>query len=376
MFIDLIELFHKKYSFASLYDVELAHLLSGIKNKHFSLTSCGFFFSDISGIEPRQDIKYALYAIRMFQPYCKGDLLFPFLADLRHAKSNIKAQGDGMNIAQEEMRGLPGEAEAALYFFLNRSFARSEDHSDRYGRFILCHMDIDDAENFSADITDTVTLELFRFTVLASSSIDSGINLYLCENDEMDKPINRLRITNQDIPDRMLDEVYIWIDNSMNRMTFTELSALARDMRHFSMLVKNSRYIPMETLVMENLGLTLKIIKSLFTVYVTIPPAEKKEILGNMIDFVKKSGRNTDIGSINTIFSQNAAYLASKIRENGFKMKEAEEIDETLSMAYSHGFRPEIGALQDAVYPYYSGAKASDVPDDLARKTYLALNFE
>ena len=175
---------------------------------------------------------------------------------------------------------------------------------------------------------------------------------------------------------RMMDDLYRWIDISMSSMTFSELSDLARDMRHFSMLVKNSKYVPLETNIMENLGLTLKIIKSLFTVYVTIPPAEKKEILGNMIDFVKKSGRNTDIGSINTIFSQNAAYLASKIRENGFKMKEAEEIDETLSMAYSHGFRPEIGALQDAVYPYYSGAKASDVPDDLARKTYLALNFE
>ena len=102
---EFIELLHKEYGFASSYDVELAHLLSGIKNKHFSFTSCGFFFSDISGIEPRQDIKYALYAIKMFQPYSQGDLLFPFLSELRHAKSNIKAQGDGMNIAQEEMKG-------------------------------------------------------------------------------------------------------------------------------------------------------------------------------------------------------------------------------------------------------------------------------
>ncbi len=373
---DLIELFHKKYSFASLYDVELAHLLSGIKNKHFSLTSCGFFFSDISGIEPRQDIKYALYAIRMFQPYCKGDLLFPFLADLRHAKSNIKAQGDGMNIAQEEMRGLPGEAEAALYFFLNRSFARSEDHSDRYGRFILCHMDIDDAENFSADITDTVTLELFRFTVLASSSIDSGINLYLCENDEMDKPINRLRITNQDIPDRMLDEVYIWIDNSMNRMTFTELSALARDMRHFSMLVKNSRYIPMETLVMENLGLTLKIIKSLFTVYVDVTPIERKEILGNMIDFIRKSGRDSDIASINTILTEHAGYLASLVSEDDLSERTADSIIELLTLARAHGFEPDTKELQDAVYPYYSGSREAKCDDELLRNVSLTLNFQ
>lgn len=373
---ELIENLHKQYSFASLYDVELAHLLSGIKNKHFSFTSCGFFFSDISGIEPRQDIKYALYAIRMFQPYCKGDLLFPFLSDLRKAKSNIKSQGDGMNIAQDEMKGLPGEAEAALFFFLNRSLARPTDFCDTYGRFILCHMDIDDAENFSADITDTVTLELFRFTVLASSSIDSGLNLYLCENDETDKPINRLRLTNQDIPDRMLDTVYTWIDNSMNQMTFTELAELARDMRHFSMLVKNSRYIPMETLVMENLGLTIKIIKSLFTVYVDVSPAERKEILGNMIDFVRKCGRDSDIASINTILSAHSKYLASLVRSEGLSQKNADSIIELLTLARSHGFEPDTKDLQNMIYPYYCGSKKAECSDEILRNTSLTLNFE
>ena len=339
---ELIENLHKKYSFASLYDVELAHLLSGIKNKHFSFTSCGFFFSDLSGIEPRQDIKYALYAIKMFQPYYQGDLLYPFLADLRAAKSNIKAQGDGMNIAQEESKGLPGEAEAALCFFLNRIFAPENLRISRYGRFILSHDQVEgNSENYSADIVDTVAMEMSRFTVLSSSSIDNGINLYICQNDRNDNPINRIRVTNQDIPLRMMDDLYHWIDASMSSMTFSELADLARDMRHFSMLVKNSKYVPLETNIMENLGLTLKIIKSLFTVYVTIPSAEKQEILGNMIDFVKKCGRNTDIESINTIFSQNAGYLADTIRKNGFKEKEALEIDETLSMAYSHGFKPE-----------------------------------
>ena len=373
---ELIETLHKKYSFASLYDVELAHLLSGIKNKHFSFTSCGFFFSDLSGIEPRQDIKYALYAIKMFQHYYKGDLLFPFLSDLRKAKSNIKTQGDGMNIAQEEMKELPGEAEAALFFYLNRTLARSEDYADKYGRFILLHMNIDDADNYAADISDTVTLELFRFTVLSSSSIDNGLNLYLCENDESDKPTNRLRLTNQDIPDRLLDEVYTWIDNSMNRMTFTELSALAKDMRHFSMLVKNSRYIPMETLVMENLGLTLKIIKALFTVYVDVTPAERKEILGNMVDFVRKCGRDSDIESINTILSTHAGYLAKIVRKEGLNEKTADSIIELLTLARSHGFEPNTRELQNMVYPYYSGSKKAECSDQLLRETSLVLNFQ
>ncbi len=371
-----IEYLHKKYSFASAYDVEVAHLLSGMKNKHFSFTSCGFFFSDISGIEPRQDIKYALYAIRMFQPYCKGDLLFPFLSDLRKAKSNIKGQGDGMNIAQEEMKGLPGEAEASLCFFLNREFARSEDYTNVYGRFILGHIDIDDAGNFSADIIDDVTLELYRFTVLSSSSVDNGLNLYLCENDEANSPINRMRITNSNIPDRMLDSVYQWIDSSMNSMTFSELSALARDMRHFSMLVKNSRYIPLETQVMENLGLTMKIIKSLYTVYVDVTPMERREILGNMIDFIRKCGRDTDIAAVCAILSKHSEYLARMIHANGLDTKSAAAIIDFLTLARAHGLEPDTRLLQDTVYPYYSGTKEAECTAEELRSASSALNFQ
>ena len=371
-----IEDLHKKHHFASTYDVELAHLLSGIKNKHFSFTSCGFFFSELSGIEPRQNIKYALYAIRMFQPYCQGDLLYPFLSDLRKAKSNIKTQGDGMNIAQEEMKGLSGEAEAVLYFYTNRLLATSEDFVDVYGRFILAHMSLDEGDNFSADIIDTVNLELFRFKILSSSSIDYGINLYLSESDSEGNPIGNTRVTNQDIPDRMLVDIYAWIDRSMNRMTFTELSSLARDMRHFSMLVKNSRYVPLDTMVMENLGLTLKIIKSLFTVYVEVSPQERKEILGNMIDFVRKCGRDTDIQSINGILAAHASYLSSEVRKEGLGRENAESIIELLSLSRSHGFEPDLGELQNAVYPYYCGEAEENADKDILSRCYESLNFQ
>ncbi len=371
-----IEDLHKEYHFASTYDVEIAHLLSGMKNKHFSFTSCGFFFAEISGIEPRQDIKYALYAIRMFQPYFQGDLLYPFLSDLRKAKSNIKTQGDGMNIAQEEMKGLPGEAEAVLYFYTNRLLATKEDYSDVYGRFILAHMAVDESDNFSADIIDTVNLELFRFKVLSSSSIDYGINLYLAGTDSSGNPISNTRVTNQDIPDRMLIDIYGWIDRSMNRMTFTELSSLAKDMRHFSMLVKNSKYVPLDTMVMENLGLTLKIIKSLFTVYVDVTPQERKEILGNMIDFVRKCGRDTDIQSINSILATHAAYLSSEVKKEGLTAENAKSIIELLTLARSHGFEPDLAELQNAVYPYYEGKAKETAGEKAARDCYLSLNFQ
>ena len=75
------------------------------------------------------------------------------------------------------------------------------------GNRVLLHLQIDDAGSFSADIADTVAMEVSRFTVLSSSSIDNGINLYICQNDRKDNPINRIRVTNQDIPLRMMDDL-------------------------------------------------------------------------------------------------------------------------------------------------------------------------
>ena len=147
-------------------------------------------------------------------------------------------------------------------------------------------------------------------------------------------------------------------------------------MRHFSMLVKNSRYIPMETLVMENLGLTIKIIKSLFTVYVDVTPAVRKEILGNMIDFVRKCGRDSDIASINTILSEHSKYLASLVKAEGMTQKNADSIIELLTLARSHGFEPDTKDLQNMIYPYYCGTKKAECSKDLLRNASLTLNFK
>ena len=370
-----IESLHKKLSFASTYDVELARLLSGIKSRHFSFTSCGFFFAELSGIEPRQDIKYALYAIRMFQPYYQGDLLYPFLSDLRKAKSNIKGMGDGMNIAQEEMKGLPGEVEAALYFYLNRSIASPESYKEEYGKFILSHLDMD-SESFSCDIIDTVNLELYRFSVLSSSSVDNGINLYISENNESNTPIQRIRITNQDIPGRMLAELFSWIEKSMNSTSFSELSLFASDIKHFAMLVKNTRFMPIDTVMLENLGLTLKLIKSYFQTCSDASDAEKHETIGSMLGFARKCGRDSDIKALNAVLSEYAFSIAESVSREGLTEKAAKNIIELMNESNANGLSPELRELQDIVYPYYKGDAEAEADEKTAREAYSLINFQ
>ena len=54
----------------------------------------------------------------------------------------------------------------------------------------------------------------------------------------------------------------------------------------------------------------------------------------------------------------------------------AESIIELLALARSHGFEPDLGELQNAVYPYYDGTRKAEADDELSRDCYLSLNFK
>lgn len=61
-------------------------------------TSCGWFFSEISGIETVQIMKYAARAMQLAASFTKKDLSKKFLEILSEAKSNISEYGTGKDI--------------------------------------------------------------------------------------------------------------------------------------------------------------------------------------------------------------------------------------------------------------------------------------
>lgn len=374
---DFISQLHEKYSFSKDYDSQVSSMLSGIMNKHFSLTSCGFFFSDLSGIEPRQNIKYAIYAIKMFQPYVSEDLMRSFLSDLRLAKSNLKSQGDGMSIAQEEMKGLSGETEAAIYFYLNRLLALPADWKDDYGRFHLVNDYFDGDENYIEEVRDRVSMKNFSFTVLSSSPIESGLNLYICEGDNAASATGRYRITNDDLPLRMMDEAYVWIDKAISDLPLSEIRDMTNCLKHYSMLSRNNQYLPMKTQMIENLGLSLKILKGLFNCFFDeLDDREFYENMSILLNFINKCGRNAEKDSIKEAFSTALEKLAGKIRDKGLGEINADQILNIMTQSREQGFEPELREIQNVVYEYYSGHRQCDVPQEKLRKVYDILNFQ
>ncbi len=99
--------FLSKHSKRSLNSEEERRVWDLLEAQRFSLlmyTSCGWFFDELSGIEPVLVMKFAARAMELVQPYCKADLEEPFLKILVRAKSNIPEQGTGKDIFNEYAR--------------------------------------------------------------------------------------------------------------------------------------------------------------------------------------------------------------------------------------------------------------------------------
>jgi len=141
---------HARHPLSRAEAVDAWELLEASRNAMLMYTSCGWFFSDIGGIEPVQNLRYALRAMELTQPRTSTDLLQTLCQNLEHARSNEPHKGSGADIFRREvmptryeaktiaachvlarMLGLPPPAYASTVEFLEE---RVEDHATE-GRF-------------------------------------------------------------------------------------------------------------------------------------------------------------------------------------------------------------------------------------------------
>lgn len=96
--------FFKKHRLHDLSDEEktiVLRLLEIQRNAMLMYTSCGWFFSEISGIETTQILKYAARAIELAVNFSDKNLEEPFLQILDKANSNIPNYGNGRDIYEK-----------------------------------------------------------------------------------------------------------------------------------------------------------------------------------------------------------------------------------------------------------------------------------
>lgn len=358
---------------------KLAELLESQRMKHFSYTSCGWFFSDISGIEPRQDIQYAMRAIQLCQRFTGEDLSALVLPVLAKGKSNKKNEGSGQTIAKSFLSQVGGEAEAASYFLMNQNFARPEDIVFTYGKFRLLAFHQTAENSYACEILDTRTLRTDSVGMEVHIDRENGYTVTMELVDMETKERMRHEFSTAHIPPRMLDEVYVWIDHSLSRIGDEELNRIATDIRHYSLLMKKGRSAPSDTLYVENMGTCLRALRSLFTTPDTLPWEAKRDSISHLLDFIRRKGRQHEIDIVRNIFTAEINRVASQIIGKGFSYERGSYLLEVLDVARSQGIQPSITFTQEAMHPHVMGAMRetyrTPLTLDLIERLQIELNF-
>jgi hypothetical protein len=97
-------------------------------------TSCGWFFSEISGIEAVQVLQYAGRALQLAQQLFNTDLEPGFIARLGKAPSNLASERDGASIYERRVKpAIIGLADVGAHYALSSLFNGASNQSDVYG---------------------------------------------------------------------------------------------------------------------------------------------------------------------------------------------------------------------------------------------------
>jgi hypothetical protein len=102
-----VEAFVAQHARRALSAEERSAMLQLLEMQRHALlmqTSCGWFFDDISGIEPVQNLRHAARAIELASPFAMETIEARFLAKLQAARSNLPVERDGRRIWEVHVR--------------------------------------------------------------------------------------------------------------------------------------------------------------------------------------------------------------------------------------------------------------------------------
>jgi len=134
---DARESFFARHARRPLSGEEQARALRLLEMQHHAMlmyTSCGWFFSDISGIETVQNLRYAARAMDLAEPFARLDLEAVLLEHLERARSNLPAWKDGRHIWERQVRPSRVRTEEAVArLLLEGVLGREPAPQTRYG---------------------------------------------------------------------------------------------------------------------------------------------------------------------------------------------------------------------------------------------------
>ena len=140
-------------------------------------TSCGWFFSEISGIEPVQIMKYAARAMQLAANFSKEDYESKFLEILAQAKSNIPEFGTGKNIYENFVKpSIVTLKQIACLWAISSLYQEFEEEEDVYC-YTVKQLDYQRVQKGNANLI-TGNIEIYSKITLQKSNMVFALMQY------------------------------------------------------------------------------------------------------------------------------------------------------------------------------------------------------
>jgi len=343
--------------------VTIATLLEAFRNIMFTYTSCGWFFNDISGIEPRQNIAYAMYAAQLLNRFSNTDLCSQLLEDLKNAKSNVEDQGNGSQIALCDLPQRKNYFNACSYFAMNRLVADPSDYTDDWG-----FMHLESQNENTMTIVNTRTLQTNRITYSQIPYAMGAMGFLLTDMDSGES----IRLNVLTSSEKSLKAYTTWVESRLSA-GFPEamIDTLVQNIGNYLPLVASHKNLFKETIFTENIGVCIKAMKSLILDQPEMDMEKRLRMLDGISVFVKLKGRNTDLADINEAFEKKLDLYGKMLLKDDSDFKTLSDALSMLDAAREEGFEPKITTFQDAVW----AMKDNNLDPDLRKRITETLNF-
>ena len=161
---------YQKYELSKDEIVKVMKLMEIQRQAMLMYTSCGWFFSEISGIETTQIMKYAARAMQLASTFTSVNIEEKFLEILAKAKSNINGFGTGKDVYEKFVKpSVVGIKQIAALWAISSMHQKFKDTSTLYCYNIKkkYYKTVNKGtSNFCAgriEVQSKVTLEIFDF---------------------------------------------------------------------------------------------------------------------------------------------------------------------------------------------------------------------
>ncbi len=301
---------------------EIASICLMVLYSMYSFTSCGWFFNDLGGIEPRQDIAYALYSIELYQELFGEDLHPLFLHILDKARCNEAKDGTGKTIAKAEDAALKGAVEASLFFSYGTIVGKGN-ATETYGKFHMVG-----SRGNTICLADCERMEEYHATYEPQSSSQA---IALRVEDSHGKPLFQGTIGPEHFTKKMQKLFKELIAARLATMSYKGCEDFSDVITDYNQMASPSKDQGMDILEGEALGLSFVAIQSMMSQKTLASWEKMKKPFMAIVNYLARVQRQADRMRITSLLESWTHQMCTFLLEEG-------KIDEPLCLVLTDFF--------------------------------------